>query len=293
MSYEPVDIFVLNAVTQSPVDAVFVRVYDAAGTFPQTEGTTGSDGRVSFLLPQGHYQMRLYKFSVSFSQPQHFIVESAPSFPSEIQTFEVKAFVAERPTSPDPRLCRASGFFRDASGHPRQYLDIHFIADFRPAIIDGSLVMDERRTVKTTKEGYGCIDLIRGSCYSVTMEDFDDKPLIIHVPDAPSVNLPDLLFPTVQKIVLGPVSTGVGQEVSMSPDVLTSTGVPLKGLALDDVVWKIEDPNVAQLTLSGTSLLVRGLSYGTTQLIATRKPGGVVKVPDSGIEGVPVPVVIL
>jgi hypothetical protein len=293
MAYEQVDIFVESSTLNEPVEGVTVRIYDKEGAVLFSEATTDAAGRAGFMLAPQEYTMRFFKFAVSFKQPQHFTVESDPYTPgTTLNQFTVKAGILDKPLAVDPRLCRASGFFRTATGHPRQYLDIHFIAEFRPVILDGTLVMDERRTIKTTKEGYGCIDLIRGACYAVTLEDFEDDNFYIHVPDAPCVNLPDLLFPTISKITLAPVVVNVGQEVTVFPEVLNSAGVPIKGTAMQDLQWTLDGTTVASLSVTSESLLITGKVAGTTTLTATLKNTGVTKIPNTGIEGLPVLVTV-
>jgi hypothetical protein len=192
----------------------------------------------------------------------------------------------------DQRLCRASGYFRDVTGAPRPQLDIHFISKFNPVLLEGSLVMDERRQLKTDKEGYACLDLIRCAEYLVTLEAFEDQPRTIRVPDAPSCSLPDLLFPVVAAIQLEPVTLAVGVEKQVIPIVLDSVGVPIPGSAYGDVNWSVEDATVATLTVTSGYLALLGLKAGTTRLLATRKDTTIIRIPDTGIEGVPVNVLV-
>lgn len=292
MAYEQVDIFVLSSTTNDPVEGVTVRIYDPEGKVLFSEAVTDENGQAGFLLADQQYSMRFFKFAASFSQPQLFTVESDPATPGTTPNhFEVKASILDKPLAVDPRLCRASGFFRTASGHPRSHLDIHFIAEFRPVILDGTLVMDERRKIKTTPEGYGCIDLIRGACYSVTLEAFEDESFYVHVPDAPCVNLPDLLFPTISKVTISPIVLSVGEEQQIAPKVLTSSGVPLEGVALQDLQWTLEDSSIASLSVTKDYLVIQGVSAGTTNLVAALK-GGIVTIPDTGIDGLPVSVTV-
>jgi len=294
MSYEPVDVYVeKEGAPGVPVPDVLVRVYDADGKTLFTEGTTDSLGKVSFLLFTREYSLRFYRFQTSFTQPQRIVVESDPLTPgTTLNAFTIEAGVFEPPVATDPRLSRASGFFRAADGHPRPQLDIHFIAQFRPVLLEGSLVMDERRTIKTDKNGFGCIDLIRCAEYLVTIEAFEDQPRKIRVPDSPSVNLPDLLFPVVERIIQDDVTLSQGEERTLTPTILDSAGVPLPGSARNDVLWSISDPAVASLVVTNDNLVLTGLAAGSVELTATRKDTSVIRIPDSGITGVPVEVVV-
>ena len=44
--------------------------------------------------------------------------------------------------------------------HPRGQLDIQFVGVFTPALVDGNLFLDERRTLKTTDDGFGCMKIM-------------------------------------------------------------------------------------------------------------------------------------
>lgn len=293
MAYEQTDIYVLAERTGAPEVGVLVRVYDKAGKTLFTESVTGDDGRAGFLLFSQEYSLRFYKFGVGFTQPQFIEVLSNPAIPGKTaNAFNVSAAVLEPPLALDPRLCRASGYFRDVTGAPRPQLDIHFIGQFSPILLEGSLVMDERRQLKTDKQGFACIDLIRCANYLVTLEAYEDRPRTIRVPDAPSVNLPDLLFPVVDRVVLPAISLAVNEEQQLQPQVIDSAGVPLPSPAGSDVTWTAEDPSVLYVAASTDYLLVKGLKVGSTTLTATRRDSTIIRVPDTDIAGVPVSVTV-
>lgn len=294
MAYEQVDIYIEKENSVGvPVSGVLVKVYDALGKTFFTESTTDDNGKVGFLLYPQEYSLRFYRFQTGFLQSQRIEVVSDPLTPgTTLNAFTVYAAVFEHPVSMDSRLCRASGFFRDVTGAPRAQLDIHFIAQFRPVLLDGSLVMDERRILKTDSNGYGCIDLIRCAQYLVTIENYEDRPRTIRVPNTPSTNLPDLLFPVVEQIVLADVSLSIGVELDLMPIVVDSAGVPLEGVAREDVTWTIADPSVASLVVSADKLTVVGLTAGSTEILAERRDSSIVRIPNTGIYGVPVTVVV-
>lgn len=293
MAYEPVDVYMMDQ-SQAPVEGVVVRVYSTDGKRKLGEGISDENGRAAFLLPgPAEYDLRFYKFAVGFSQPQRISVLSDPATPGKTTNeFNVYCNPFEHPQATDPRLSRASGYFRAADGAPRPQLDIHFIACFRPALIDGSLVMDERRVIKTDKDGFGCIDLIRCAIYSVTIEHYEDQLRQIRVPDAPSVNLPDLLFPVVDRVIQDPISVAADASVQVTPTVLDSAGVPLPGTGMHDVNWSVADPEVATLAVTEEYLEVHGRAAGSTDLLAERRDNSIVRIPATGITGVPVPVAV-
>lgn len=290
MAYEQVDVHVLDEHAGSaPLSGVLVRVYDAAGVTLFTEGTTDAQGVVGFLLWGQTYSLRFYRFATSFRQPQLIEVLSNPATPGVTpNAFNVYGSPFVPPLAVDPRLCRASGFFRDVTGAPRPQLDLHFISRFNPVLLEGSLVMDERRQVKTDKDGFACLDLIRCAEYSVTIEAFEDQPRVIRVPDSASCNLPDVLFPVVGSVALSVAPLAVNEEREVIPVVLDTAGVPIPGSAYGDVTWSVEDPSVVSLAINATSLLLKGLKVGTTNLLAVRRDKTIIRIPDTSISGVPV-----
>ncbi len=294
MAYEQVDVFVEEAgKPEVPVPGVLVRVYNDDGSQVFAESTTDENGHAGFFLADQDYSLRFHKFQVGFTQPQLFTVESDPATPgTTLNEFTIQASLLDKPLAVDARLCRCSGFFRDVTGAPRPQLDIHFIGTFRPLLLEDSLVMDERRALKTNEDGYGCIDLIRGACYSVTIEAWEGEQRAIRIPDAPCANLPDVLFAVVETIVQSPVVLAVNEEQELTPVVIDSAGIPIEGTAKNDVVWSVADPAIAQLTIGIETLTIKGLSVGTTELLAVRRDSSIIRIPDVGIGGSPVNITV-
>lgn len=292
MNYEPVDVFVVDE-SNVPVDGVLVRVYSTDGKRVLGENITDSGGVAAFLLPgPAEYDARFYKFAAGFRQPLRLDVQSDAATPGKTpNAFEVQANTFLHPQATDPRLSRASGYFRDVTGASRRQLDIHFIL-YSPFLLEGSAVMGERVSLKTDDQGFGCIDLVRCAVYKVTIESWEDHPRTIRVPDTPSVNLPDLLFAVVDRVELTVPSLSVGAEVALELVVFDSAGVPLSGSAMSDVQWSVADPSIVELSVTQDSVSVRGLTRGTTELLAERKDSSIVRIPATPIQGVPVSVVV-
>lgn len=272
-SYQNVDVFVKDSVTGAPVEGMLVRVFDEANTLLYNEATSDATGRASFTLYTRTYNLRFYKFQTPVKQPQLIEVLEGPNGEQVSNEFQVYANNVARPVALDPFLSRASGFFRDLSGQPYRHLDIIFIGSFGPILLDNSGVLPEKRMVRTDAWGFACIDLIRCAKYSVTVESLEDQLLEVSVPDAPSVDLPSLLFPHVSSVSFAeqvPQQLSVGSALSLTPSVLTSTGVLLEGTANGDVRWSISDPTVAALSSTSTQLELRGLKAGTIELRAER-----------------------
>ena len=286
MSFEPVDVAVADS-AGNPVEGVLVKVYDPAGAIFFTQATTDADGVASFLLETLDYSMRFYKYHTGFSQPQHFSILPAP----QTNIFDVVAELFELPIATDPRLCRCSGFFRDMTGAPARYLDMHIIPEFEPILLEDSAIVTGERHIRTDENGYVQVDLIRGGNYYVNLEAMGAANLrrLCQVPDAPSCNLPDLLFPRVDEIHFDPdpISVAVGASLDVYPTVYDSVGRPLEGTAMGDVRWSIEDDSIASLTVQADKLVLQGLAAGVTNILAERVDVTVIKIPDEPIVGVP------
>lgn len=297
MTYEPVDIYVENAAyPETPISDVLVRVYSLDGLVLYSEGATDTEGKVSFLLFAQEYTLRAHKAQVAFKQPQRFTVESAPGTPgSTPNLFTVKGTTLDHPLSPDLRFCRASGFFRTPTGAPNPNLGIQFLADFAPAILDGALVTGQRSSLRTDREGLGCIDLVRGACYSALIDGLTEDPQFIRqvrVPDLPYVNLPDLLFPIIARAAHPAITLVKGGTFTALPVVTDSSGITREGAALRDLTWSVGDTEIVSLSAGPEGLVLQGLQAGSTELSATRKDQSIVRVPDVGIIGLPIAITV-
>lgn len=281
-SYQNLDVVILDKVSKTPVSGVLVRVLSEDGATVYTEGTTDAEGHVGYLLWTQRYTLRFYKYQVRFQQPLVVDVMEGPYGASMQNEFSAYAEIMTPPVANDSHLCRASGYFRDITGAPHKYVDIFFIGEFGPILLDGSAVLSERRAIKTDDRGYACVDLIRCANYAATVEGYEDQVRRISVPDSPSVSLPALLFPTVASVSFdapSPWTLSVGSEVSIKPTVLTSSKIPTEGPDCINVVWSVEDPTIASLTLLQDSVVIRGLRPGTTKLLASRRDQSIISVP--------------
>lgn len=295
-SYQSVNVYVFDDTPlKKPIEGMTIRVFDENNVMFFTQDVTDSDGRVGFTLFTQTYHLRFYKFGTQVKQPQ--IIEVLEPNPGEIllQEFEALATVFEHPIAQDARLCRASGYFRDITGAPHPYLDMHFIAQFEPVLLEGAGVLSERRAIKTDEEGFACIDLIRCANYTATLEGFEDIQRNISVPDAPSVNLPDLLFPVVEEISFaesGPYQVAAGAELLLTPTVLSSAAVVLEGPGNDDVQWSSSDSSILSVTVTATQVKITGIAAGTAEVQATRRNNTIVRIPETAIQGMPIEVTV-
>lgn len=291
-SFVPTDLFVVD-LDKNPIEGVVARLMSPDGKRVHGQYSSDVDGHIKILLPAPNtYQVRLYKFGVSF-EAVLIEVKEAP----EKNSFNVYGEPFKWPMSSDARLCVASGFFRDVTGAPKSYQDLHFVADFNPFVLDGSTVANERRSVRTDEKGWVEISLIRNAIYGVTMEGWQDQFRRITVPDRASVNLAYLLFPRVDRIDAGATSFTVrkGKTVTLPISIFTTDDRQIENINCD-VIWTSGDEKIFIISSrSLTTLTLTGVGRGTSVLNARRNPtmiGGdpPVYYPDTPIKGVPITV---
>lgn len=297
MSIETVRVFLVNDnVGNSPVEGVLVRVFNSAGSALITQTSTDAQGIADFSLEcPAAYKVRFFKERFFVSQPVA-MVTASPFTASN--AFIVVGHVYAPPEAVHPRMCRCSGFFRNVNNSPAASVDVHLIAKFNPLLLEGNAMLTERLRGRTDETGYLEVDLVRCGQYDVTVEGMEDHLRTVSVPDAPSANLPDLLFPVVDRITFspaGPWSIGVGQgsEVVITPSIYTSDGRLLEGTSIEDVLWSTETPGIAAVIPSATTLTLRGIAPGSTSLLATRLDQSIVRIPATPIAGVPVTVTVV
>lgn len=294
MTLEAVDVFVKSALN-APFEDVAVKVLSEDGVTTYGLAYTDVDGKASFLLDgPATYQVRFFKRLVRITNPQLIAVDSPPSSPA-VNQFDVVGEQLEQPFTVDPRLCMAGGFFRRPDGSPAANVDIHFIAKFKPVLLEGDAVVTERVSIRTDRNGYASLTLIRFGQYEATVEGMEDYQRCISVPDAANVNLPDLLFPRVEEVQFdpaGPYAMLVGDELTITPTVLTTSDVELHGTATSDVMWSSSDVNVASVAVTDTTLVLRAIGAGSATLICTRSDTSIISIPDIAIIGQPVNITV-
>lgn len=285
-----------DQVVPQPVDGVVVRVFDSTGTTFITQGTSGPlpAGQVMFTLNGAGpvpitYQLRFYVNGGEIKSPQYIEVFSPPALaPTGANNFLITASMFTLPQATNPRLCRASGYIWGPDGRPRRGVDIHFIPCFRPLVVDGYGVLGERVSTRSDADGYVSIDLFRDGLYTVTIESQENVLRGIYVPDRSSVNLFNLLFPIIVEITFAPVSpwtVTMGTPLTVTPTVKSTDFRTLTGTADADLIWTTDNPNIAAVTVQATTLILTGISAGTTTLRATRRDSSIVYIDDPGING--------
>lgn len=289
MSYEAVNIYLTDQ-NSVPISSAVVRFFDATGAAMVTQGFTDVDGLVSVLLPSGILEIRCYKFAVDFGTPVDITILEGQN-----NTFDLNGEVITGPVTLDSRLCMSYGYFRKESGAPAANVDIHFIAKFDPLLLDGSAVMPSRVATRTNDNGYAQMPLIRNGMYDVMVQGDRDMLRLITVPDQANVNLPDLLFPVVQRVEFSvdtPWSIAIGASLEVTPTVYLSDGNVLTGTALSDVNWSVTDDTIVGLVKDSVLLTFQGLAAGIVELEVERADYTIIRIPDSPIVGQPVTITV-
>lgn len=119
---------------------------------------------------------------------------------------------------------------------------------------------------------------------------------VIDVPDRGAANLPDLLFPVVDAVTFAPppnYTLYVGQEITLTPTVVASSGKILEGTAIGDIFWRSSDTAVLAVFLAPTTITLRGIAPGQAWLTAERADDSIGRLPDTPIAGLPAIVTVL
>ncbi|HSG29906.1 MAG TPA: hypothetical protein VLA34_15600, partial [Candidatus Krumholzibacterium sp.] len=124
--------------------------------------------------------------------------------------------------SPNPDLCRISGYLINAQGQALKGWAFTLRYCYSPLGVDpGTIVLQERMTIKADKNGYVEFDLLRGA---KVVAEFPNLLTVLNaspltVPDAASADLLGFLFPYVVSVDwedASPVVLGVDEAVTLS-----------------------------------------------------------------------------
>jgi hypothetical protein len=291
MAFEPVDVVVVDdTAVHAPVTGAVVYVYDQTGAQLFSSGVTDGAGTAALLLEPATYSLRFFKQTVRFVQPQLIEVSEGAN-----NVFDVQCTVPIPPVAVDPRLCRASGWFKNGQGGAQAHMVIRATPKYDSSLIDGLAYLPVEVRATTDDQGYAELDLVRCTEYEIVLEVMEDQPREVTVPDSASVNFPDLVFNTVYLITIAeewPYEVAVGGRLELTPTVVTKTGVPLVGPATCDVRWSSSDPAVVDTANTADKLVIAGVSVGTAELQAVRADQTIVRIPDTPIEGVPLTIIV-
>lgn len=300
MANETVKIYIVDEASQALV-GVLVRVFDETGTTLISQNVSalvGSDAIAEFTLSGAatptKYMIRLSKTGVAFDgslgddskTPQYVEIYSpASGSPTGTNNFTVQGQTFTRPVALDPLLCRASGVVRDLRGVVLRDVDLIFSSATEPVLAGGDLVSGRNVTLYSDSTGYLVVDLYRGAKLVATFAGLEDQPRMVEVPDLPSVNIADLLFPRVKEVTFSPTSVAlaVGETKTVTPTVKTSDGRTLEGTATGDVTYTIGDDSVATAGWTDSVLSITGVTAGSTSITVSRRDETVIVTPAAAI----------
>lgn len=298
-----------------PLEGVLVRFFDGTDTFvtQQYSSLIGAESYAEVTIdgddPAIEYTIRLGKNTVAFDgglgddskTPQSILIYSPATLsPTGTNYFQVQGQTFTRPVATDPRLCRCSGFFVDPTGQPLPNLDIHFVHrcvtdNLNPLIVDGKAVLGSKVFGRTDANGYFEIDLFRTGEYSALVESLENIQREIRVPNLPSANLIDILFPVVKSITfdVDPVTVAVDGYVDVTMIIVASSGSLLNSTSRD-VLFESSDTSIATVQhLSSGLLRIVGVSAGSTTILATRADTTIKTIPEEDIENTPLSVTVI
>lgn len=261
-----------------PVAGVVIEFFDLSASF-QTSGTSGSDGKVTVDLPDGTYDVGLYKPGISFPDglPQRIIVSSLLE-----NTFLIPCHVRTLPESMDPRKCKVSGYIVGVDGgRHKSRLLLSLATDL--LVYDGNIVdLQSQTEVESDEDGYFEFELLRGRGYDISfiyLQSFLDikapAKLAAKVPDAPAVALDKLLFPVpVSAAFSHPVfllPTGIDPNADVTVTVRWSdSSVRWIGFSWASLKILNSDNRVVEASMSGNSLVLKPLAAGVAAISIDR-----------------------
>ncbi len=287
--------FLRDELTATLVDGVSVRVFDTLGNLI-TMARSGvlEAGTAQFDIegsPEGTtYQLRCFHAGTAIA-PKNILVVSPPATSNDFVVM-VETFMLEPAT--DPRMCRCSGQILAPNGKPKRNADLTFWPKYGAFVAHPSAALSGRFMAKTDDQGMVSVDLFRYGMYQVTIGGPEAVTRDIQVPDRSAVLLSHLLFPVVVAVAYlpdPPYAIPVGNTLELVPRVLATDYRDL-GPGYEDVRYDTADPSIASVQIMGDRILVRGNSPGTTTLRATRLDNTVVYLPDFGIAGGSLPIVV-
>lgn len=298
---------VMKDSNDDPLDGARARVYDDTDTF-LAEATTGdlAPGEVDFPLegapdPGQQYLVRWRPplgYQVTGGNTKILQVLD-PLVPPASNIFDFVSTMKEVPESPDPLMCRLSGYFIDAAKRPLKGVEITFnaregypdnvVSGFPypgwPTVIGGFIMGAPQTKTVTDKNGFVMVDLPRKSVFDVHISGLETPGMNIvepvYVPDLPGIVIQDVLFPYIVEVtyVDDPITVEVGKVEIVDLSIFTSNKQedlsPVTGL-IPLLDFETGDEATAVTELNGDGLVtVIGVAIGATTLEADRVVGSV------------------
>jgi len=143
--------------------------------------------------------------------------------------------------------------------------------------------------IKSDKRGYFQVDLLRKGMYLATVESHENVTRTVVVPDRSSINIMYLLFPIIVDITFNlfspTIGVVVGGIVTLTPVITATDYRTLLGTAPEDLFYSVDDPSIASVVVGQNTIVINGISAGTTSLRVTRKDRSIVYIPDPAFNG--------
>lgn len=284
--------FLRDTVVPAPIDGVLVRVFDASRNLVTTTTSgvleTGvADFEVEASVEGTEYTVRFYLAGASIAPKRIVVYSPASSAPLQTNDFEVDVTLFALEPSPDPLMCRCSGYVIGPMGRPRAGVDLSFTPKFHAFVDSARTALTGNFIVRTDRNGFLKVDLYRYGMYEVVVTGQEPVARDIEVPNRSAILVGHLLFPVV--VMVGydqpaPFTVARNQTLMLTPAV-RSTDYRNLGVAAEDVLYSIADPSIASVQILGDRIAIRGLRAGTTSLRVTRLDRSIVYLPDLGITG--------
>lgn len=175
-------------VSNTVVSGVSIYLYTTSSVFV-TSGTTNSSGVMTIDVPIDTYDLLFFKQAMTVPQPQRIVMSSMGT-----NNFLVTGHIRTMPESLDTTLCKVSGFVVDNTGTKTKDVYVRFNPIYENMILNGNQILNTPQSFNCDKRGYFEFDLVRTLKYQVFIEGHP-WTVICKVPDMPSINLFDLIFP--------------------------------------------------------------------------------------------------
>ena len=149
-------------------------------------------------------------------------------------------------------------------------------------IVDGDAVLQGGEIIaRSDDDGYMEIDLYRTGHYAFIIQGFETDYRAVVVPDAPSVNIVDLLFPVITSIVFdpSPALIAVDEVLDVMVTVLSSDGQTVD-IADEDLLFTSSDRAVVSCQVVDSKLRIVGIAAGSAEISAERADSSIVVIPD-------------
>lgn len=272
------------------LEGVLVRVYSEDGTTFITEASTDVDGRLTLDLPDlTTYWVRFFKVGYAFDSRATISVDGAL-----LNSFDVvgRNLSTHLPAT-SPNLCRASGYLVNGSGVPSANVTMYFMLTGKPRVVSGRAMLPSKIYATTDKRGYFEVELVRNGVYDTWAAGSDDTIYRVVVPDYPSIDITDLLFPEMAVLSLGSstLSLAVGDVVEVPLTAMLSSRVFVPytldngdTVTLSSLLQVKTTGNSASAGLATSALRVTGLVSGSStvfevsvqpNVFVTRQPSSV------------------